>query len=127
MHLNFNVMIEHNRVVKDNMAYLRAQVLSGQPLSREALVAATAAVAGVGVGVGVAGGVDPSSLDPNNPTVTAVMGPGGPHCGVNGMMNNPVNGGLDLDLDPDPDPDLDLDLDNTSHNTFNFTSGFPVR
>ena len=45
LHGNFNAMMERNRVIKDSMAYLREQILSGKPLSREALVAATAAVA----------------------------------------------------------------------------------
>ena len=45
LHVSFNSMMARNRMIKDNMAYLRMQIMSGEPLSREALVAATQAVA----------------------------------------------------------------------------------
>ena len=79
-------MMARNRMIKDNMAYLRVQIMSGEPLSREALVAATQAVAA---------GAQSNLQEFNNLVV------GGPGAGMNtmlmssgGQMGVPYVGGM---------------------------------
>ena len=71
LHVSFNSMMARNRMIKDNMAYLRMQIMSGEPLSREALVAATQAVAA---------GAQTNLQDLNHLVV------GGPGAGINPML-----------------------------------------
>ena len=86
LHVSFNSMMARNRMIKDNMAYLRVQIMSGEPLSREALVAATQAVAA---------GAQSNLQEFNNLVV------GGPGAGMNtmlmssgGQMGVPYVGGM---------------------------------
>ena len=86
LHVSFNSMMARNRMIKDNMAYLRVQIMSGEPLSREALVAATQAVAA---------GAQSNLQEFNNLVV------GGPGAGMNtmlmssgGQMSVPYVGGM---------------------------------
>ena len=44
LHASFNGVMQRNRIVKQNTAYLRAQLVAGQPPTREALEAATVAM-----------------------------------------------------------------------------------
>ena len=44
LHAGFNGVMQRNRVIKQNTAYLRAQLVAGHPPSREALEAATVAM-----------------------------------------------------------------------------------
>ena len=44
LHASFNGVMQRNRVVKQNTAYLRAHLVSGEPPTREVLEAATVAM-----------------------------------------------------------------------------------
>ena len=44
LHASFNGVMQRNRVVKQNTAYLRAHIVSGEPPTREVLEAATVAM-----------------------------------------------------------------------------------
>jgi hypothetical protein len=44
LHAGFNGVMQRNRVVKQNTAYLRAQLVAGHPITREAIEAATVAM-----------------------------------------------------------------------------------
>ena len=99
LHASFNGVMQRNRVVKQNMAYLRAQLISGKSATREVLEAATVAMnAGahaehmlrlVAAGNAVPGSVVPGGASEMNQASTLGMNAMG---AANGQytMHNPL-------------------------------------
>ena len=98
LHSSFNTMMERNRMIKDNMAFLRMQITSGKPLSREALAAVTQAVA-VGEQTNLQAHLNSMLVGPNGAMTPMMMQPNGqsmgvPYTGANmGAMGGMMQGG----------------------------------
>ena len=107
LHGSFNTMMERNRMIKDNMAFLRMQIMSGKPLSREALAAVTQAVA-VGEQTNLQAHLNSTLFGPNGATTPMMMQPNGQSMGVPytsasmGAMGGMMQGGMQGGMVPGP-------------------------
>ena len=107
LHGSFNTMMERNRMIKDNMAFLRMQIMSGKPLSREALAAVTQAVA-VGEQTNLQAHLNSTLFGPNGATTPMMMQPNCQSMGVPytsasmGAMGGMMQGGMQGGMVPGP-------------------------